>query len=51
MKGDCPIRPAPGVPELVDQEMTAQFRAYAKQLQGEGKFGEALQGWLGDVVT
>jgi hypothetical protein len=39
-----PIRPAPGVPELVDQEMTAQFRAYAKQLQGEGKFGEALQG-------
>jgi hypothetical protein len=39
-----PIRPAPGVPELVEQEMTAQFRAYAKQLQGEGKFGEALQG-------
>lgn len=39
-----PIRPAPGVPELVEQEMTAQFRTYAKQLQSQGKFGEALQG-------
>jgi hypothetical protein len=39
-----PIRTAPGVPELAEQEMTAQFRTYAKQLQGQGKFAEALQG-------
>jgi hypothetical protein len=39
-----PIRPAPGVPEVAELEMTAQFRTYAKQLQSQGKFGEALQG-------